>query len=189
MKPAIHGRDHRPGRSDPIPGIIVFDFLNTGGWLSIDAAEFITLLAQEDIRLVVDGTGDIVLDTTDGDDILLEAGDDIVATVTGAGGTITLNNGTSLFLVAQGAAYSQGRSLDHRILAPIGGETIPGFSVTGTTLGALWVQISSVGQHTHKLGSGKTLTVLNSSGNPIMRLDESTGNLHLKAGASILMDL
>lgn len=31
-----HGRRHRPGGSDPLPGVIVYDAYNVGGWLKID---------------------------------------------------------------------------------------------------------------------------------------------------------
>lgn len=166
--PARHAKDHFDGGYDPIPGIIRFDFLNTGGYLSIDASEFIALLADADIDLT--------------------AGDDIHITVSGSGGTITVGNGTTMFFVSEGSAFTQGRSIDHRILDPIGGEIIPGFSVTGTGTDREWMQIEEDGQHMHRLGAGNTLLVLDSAYDPIMRLDED-GTLHLKTGATIVSDL
>ncbi len=82
-KTPIHGRDHHPGKSDPIKEMIVFDYDNLGEWLNI-----VTTGAET-------GSQGINLETQNGNDIDITADPDGDGFVNISGGKVALSGGTS----------------------------------------------------------------------------------------------
>lgn len=176
--PARHGRDHRTGSYDSIPGIITYNYLNDGNpwypsaWVDIKADTEVPLAgAAIWIRAVgLDDDGTVKLTSSS----------------TGVVQLTTSGTSDSLFQVNASSVFSQGRNIGHNILPDEGADF--GFTVTTPGTGTIWLQIKDDSTTRFKLATGKTLTVVDNANVPILRIDDD-GTLHLPEGGNIVMDL
>jgi len=109
MKPAIHGRDHRQGGSDPIPGIgdgIRFNVDNEGGYLLVVANDHIPA-DDSSIRIqaLEDGLGDGGDFEILAENILFLQGNGEVEITSTAGPVVITSFTDPLTIVVNGATF------------------------------------------------------------------------------------
>lgn len=179
-------------------GFIRYEFDNEDGWLHVGSTGFggpenrgIALASDTDIYLAVsDGfdTGSVLLNpntldvslvgsvtlVTAGGDVTVDAGTggDVAISTDGIGGMelATENGNLQLRVIGSGnMSFDAGDDLNIDAVGHVAVNSDDNISLSLNT-------------------PGKTLTVFDSSANPIFRIDEN-GDVHIKSGGSILADL
>ena len=208
FKETQHGRNHRPGGSDPIPGIGGIQFNsgtygpeNVGDWLSIETTGFggplsagVMFQVEYDFRTELNGGewnlntngGPIMVTASDEEHSLtgtlnLRADGDIQASV---GGQIYLYNDVGSYLLID----SGGGTVFLHSEADLTIEASGSSDLTIDNTGSGDLILSSNGEIQANLVVGQVLRVRDNGNNAIFEVREDA-SIHIKTGQTVTADL